>query len=630
MPLDVKRAYDEIAKIEQPNPMQEALFRGVTSNDCAVLLKAPTGTGKTEAVTVPCLATNMETSAGLADPRRLFLILPARSLVDDQVQRLYKMLARASEHSPRPMSLVVDTGSSSARIVWKNGQKIEQANRHLYDGDVIVTTLDKFLYRFFAFGEENKSYTFPFRIHYGARRSLFCFDEAHSYDDVAFTNFVDLVRALYLKGQDVVVMTATMPSDYESELASLLNTFDFTAGADGEALRAFYTAQRTYEDKRLTYVSCKEKDIVPQLVKLARKHFTEGRRVIVTAEKVDDAVAVYDVLVQTFGDRVLLYHGRLAERVEGEPNLGRRAIYHRVKELDEQKNGFGYLLVTTSAIEVGCDLDAHTLITEICNPEQLLQRAGRCNRRGQTPDAQVIVVGEHIKSFLREMDKDDEEEYRHVLQEMDGKPLDVPKILACIRKRPQFDYRVQMTFQMLYEYVYEARRENKRLHDVGLVITRSWEPSVTLTTNQATMADAVSANISQCSAPVDKPHELSPDVQLFRRVYRDDGSHRYELEPVEKLSGCAYFFDLVVQVPKAMFDPQRGYAVLPKAFLAMTGRHAYKHWAVFPTYEERAKLIAKGRGTESVKGAWFWYLDRLPEVGGEVEEEESNADERES
>ena len=43
----------------------------------------------------------------------------------------------------------------------------------------------------------------------------------------------------------------------------------------------------------------------------------------------------------------------------------------------------GYLLFTTSAIEVGCDLDAHLLITELCNPDSLIQRAGRCNRKRQ-------------------------------------------------------------------------------------------------------------------------------------------------------------------------------------------------------------------------------------------------------
>src|SRR5260370_12232791 len=50
------------------------------------------------------------------------------------------------------------------------------------------------------------------------------------------------------------------------------------------------------------------------------------------------------------------------------------------------------------------------------------------------------------------------------------------------RKHPILDYRVQTMFAMLYEYVYQAERANKPLHDKGLVITRSWEPTLTLTT----------------------------------------------------------------------------------------------------------------------------------------------------
>ncbi len=49
---------------------------------------------------------------------------------------------------------------------------------------MILTTIDKFLYRYFAFGDKQKSFIFPLRIH--QEKSLICFDEAHSYDDLAF------------------------------------------------------------------------------------------------------------------------------------------------------------------------------------------------------------------------------------------------------------------------------------------------------------------------------------------------------------------------------------------------------------------------------------------------------------
>ena len=57
-------------------------------------------------------------------------------------------------------------------------------------------------------------------------------------------------------------------------------------------------------------------------------------------------------------------------------------------------DGPGRILVTTQAIEAGVDISATTLFTEIAPWSSLVQRFGRCNRRGRcgledTPEAQV-------------------------------------------------------------------------------------------------------------------------------------------------------------------------------------------------------------------------------------------------
>ena len=201
--------YQKLTKFK-PNPMQEELFGHIApgKNNPALLLKAPTGSGKTEAVLIPSLDSK----------RRLVLIFPTRSLVDDQIGRCEEYLQRASKNSGRPYALVVDRGSEVSRSVFENGKKLETGKRHLYDGDVILTTFDKFLYRFFGFGEPNKSYIFPFRIHHSRKQNLFCFDEVHAYDQVAFVNFQRLIKALYKANLDIVVMTATMPDAYMKEL----------------------------------------------------------------------------------------------------------------------------------------------------------------------------------------------------------------------------------------------------------------------------------------------------------------------------------------------------------------------------------------------------------------------------
>jgi len=583
-----------------PNPMQEAVFPAVQGGDCALLLEAPTGTGKTEAVLVPALTD--------PTPRRLFLIYPSRSLIEDQVARLEEKVMPKVSADGGHKALVIDHGASSVRQVWINGEKRLTQRRHLYDGDVIVTTLDKFLYRFFGYGGKTKSYIFPFRIHHGAQAPLFCFDEAHSYDDIAFGNFVDLVRALYLKGLELVVMTATLPPAHRATL-DFLDGLNFADGPNVQRLTDFYRTrypERVHPGKRLSRVSA-DGGLVEVLIAQAEAHYRPSRRVIVVAEEVRAAAVVYATLRNEYGENVLLYHGRL-------PHAVRRETYRKLKERDDQGDeGPGYLLVTTSAIEVGCDLDAHSLITEGCNPEQLIQRAGRCNRRETIPDAQLIVVGEHIKPYLRSLSKDDEVAYLATLEAQDGKTFNVDAIRDCIRTRPQTDYRVQMLFRMLYEYVYEAKRVNRPLHEKGLVITRSWEPSLTLATAvepDGRTENPISVNWSAC-ATKDKA-DLTPDCRLHWRTYRDG---RWHLEPVTG-GGCAYFSDLILVAPGA-YDSTLGYVQVPKVFLDKPSSGSYRHWLVYTYTAQDPNTKRKQK-----KDVWFWYVDRLPEVSEEESEED--------
>ena len=383
--------YQKFTKFN-PNPMQEELFRHIApeKNNPALLLKAPTGSGKTEAVLIPSLDSK----------RRLFLIFPSRSLVDDQIDRCEKYLQRASEKTGRSYALVVDRGSEASRGVFENGKKLETGKRHLYDGDVILTTFDKFLYRFFGFGEPKKSYIFPFRIHHSKMPNLFCFDEVHAYDQVAFVNFQRLIKALYKANLDIVVMTATMPDAYKKEL-DFLDSVDYTSGANQQKLEEYQ--KKPHPEKTIKYIAVKSKTITNEISAYISANYKSDKRAIITIETVKDLIPVYQNMKdQNSIENIFLYHGRLTNRQ-------RKKVYRKLKDLEN--DCAGYLLFTTSAIEVGCDLDAHLLITELCNPDSLIQRAGRCNRKGKIKDAEIVVVGDKIPSFLSILSEEKTEKY---------------------------------------------------------------------------------------------------------------------------------------------------------------------------------------------------------------------------
>ena len=575
--------YRKVGAKFKPNPMQKELFGLISPAKAnpALLLKSPTGSGKTEAVLVP----------SLLEERRLFLIFPSRSLVEDQIGRCEKYLRKISKESSKPYSLVIDTGGRSSRVVFANGERQPDGNRHLYDGNVIITTFDKFLYRFFGFGEPNKSYIFPFRIHHSHARNLFCFDEAHSYDKVAFTNFVRLIKSLYKVNLDLVVMTATMPETYQEEL-NFLDEVNYTQGEKLKSLNE--SLNRPSLSKQIEYIHADTEDVRNEICAYVSSKCELDKRTIVTVETVADVVEIYQFIKNRIGDEVFLYHGRLSD-------CQRRKVYQRLKQIENDDGS--YLLLTTSAIEVGCDLNAAVLVTELCNPEQLIQRAGRCNRRGEIRDAKIVVIGSKIRYFLRTISEDTEASYLESLQVQSGGDFKAEEIMRSIRREPHHDYRAEVLFDMLYEYVYEARLENKPLHDKGLVITRSFEPSIILTTKVPESSEhhpenAVSVSLRSCIASAQDNESVNPNFKVYQRFY-DNYNEEFKFMPLN-YGGSIYFKELFIEVPEADYCEELGYFTPPKVF-EYRSISGYRQNFVYRTIDEN---------NES-KEIWLHYLRDL-------------------
>jgi len=111
-----------------------------------------------------------------------------------------------------------------------------------------------------------------------------------------------------------------------------------------------------------------------------------NRAVIAVAESFDDAERLHTMVA---GDAIL-YH----EHQDTEP---RRKTYADLKAIEKQKGS--YTLVTTGLALEGADLDASCVITTLCDPDSLILRAGRCNRRATSTDAEVLVVGDSLPSL---------------------------------------------------------------------------------------------------------------------------------------------------------------------------------------------------------------------------------------
>lgn len=605
MSQQIDEVYESLGRFS-PNQMQRRVWEEFVK-ECpnqqspAFLLQAATGAGKTEAIVFPALAFQ----------RRLILVLPTRSLVDDltvldfedgtKSGRLHRYLERYSAcFDQREHTLIVDTGTSMERTVYREGRRTfplqdRRAGKdrsHLYRGDIIVTTLDKFIYRFFGFAWGRKSYVYPLRIN--RPDTLVCFDEAHAYDATAFTNFSHLVTTLYEKNVGVVAMTATLSESFRRHFEFLrvqntdgqLEWVDFTTNG-ASANQAFIkqlvhipdmTSESENESQEDREAALSER--MERLVSLATERWQKRpRRLIVAAESVRGAVQVYCQLkvaglVDLFPqENLFLYHGRL----DGKQ---RALVYQRLKNLDGRDRS-SYILVTTSAIEVGCDLDAEALLTEICLPDSLVQRAGRCNRRGKFDrTAEVIVVGSRIPKFVRTLPEEQEQKFLALLQERSGSTLTsdlVKEMINCLDRPLLIDPRAKTSFEMLYEYVYEFALENQPLHERGFIATRSWEPAIPVVICGDEKIEA------EISVPVSYLASSKTQGPLRGVVVEEwkwgEESREWYWTPVQKWGGSLYEREIRVNVtdPTAYdYTAELGFIELPKVFAHASRRGAYE------------------------------------------------------
>ncbi len=547
----------------KPTEFQRGAWEAVASGHPAHLLLAPTGTGKTEAAAFPALALGM----------RLVFALPARSLVDDLENRFAHYLRHLAGLRGRTYRLLVDTGHRQVRLAFHpDGKEDVLKARHLYKADVILTTLDKLLYRYFGYAEGTKGYVFPRRIH--DLKTLFVFDEAHVYEATAWTNFKRLVAALHRAGVAYLIMTATMPEAYRKELEPFL-----------EGTLEHPAVKRPYR----TFHYLPEGD----LLALARVH--RGKRVLVVVETVRRAAEIYRALKSESKDGVFLYHGRQAESI-------RRQVFTEVKARDEQK--LPYLLITTRAIEVGVDLDAEVLITELCPPENLLQRMGRVNRRG-SGKGEIYVVGrpEEYPEWLSPLP----EGYVDVLEALNGKAMeevDEETLKRTITQPSWTDPRAETLFEMLYEYVYQADLLSEPLWRRGFIATRGWEPTVILRAGE----DAVEVPVGLLVGGKDNRVTVSVKERLYPN--RERGREQVE---VPLRSGELYRKQVVVDYPFP-YDPEEGFVEVPKVFQPLFHpdpqhiRLLYDAPKTTFTAESNGAIVDTDRLSGDRHKAVLWYL----------------------
>lgn len=341
----------------------EALAKGKS-----VILRAPTGSGKSEAVWLPFLLTR-----GQNLPMRMIHALPMRALVNQLESRLRGYLTKLPKENGDAM-----------RVAAMHGKRPESV---LFYADAIFATLDQVVTSYvctpLSLGVRHGN------IPAGAiPGSFLVFDEVHTFEPELGLQAVLVLaeRAIRIK-IPFVIMSATLPRKFLNSLVQRWGEHQVEL-IEGERLRNGTTAERS-----VMLRICPERLTARAILHWAEK----ATKTLVVVNTVDRAQELYEAVKKNWDCPIILAHSRFYDD-------DRQEKEKQIESLFGKKSAKGRcLLIATQVVEVGLDISCDRLLTELAPIDALVQRVGRCVRWGGTGEVVVFTDLETKRPYEEEL-----------------------------------------------------------------------------------------------------------------------------------------------------------------------------------------------------------------------------------
>jgi CRISPR-associated endonuclease/helicase Cas3 len=422
--------------------------RLATSETLYSLVNVPTGAGKTAAILGAWLWRRLHSPMSVG--RRLVYCLPMRTLVEQTVQVARKAIDQLITNG------IAEDGRFEVHVLM-GGDVSDTWDATPERECILIGTQDMLLSRALNRGYAMSRFRWP--VHFGLLNNdcLWVLDEvqlmgsglATSTQLQAFRRMLGSfgnVQTLWMSATVERDWLKTVDVDVEQDIQRELS-LDLTKETS-LALRDTMYAKKTVQ-KTIAKAGESEK-LVKEIINAHKKQSLT----LVVVNTVKRAVELYEALKaechrRKSGLDLVLIHSRFR------PPDRRQ----KIEKLLEPPSEEGTLIVSTQVVEAGIDVSAKTLFTELAPWSSLVQRFGRCNRRGKDDDAKVFwtdVVSTRQNNLSAPYDEQDMKLARDVLRELEEKDVG-PEALQKYAKTWDMERKTRL---FRYEHIYVIRQHD--------------------------------------------------------------------------------------------------------------------------------------------------------------------------
>ncbi|MEN6437087.1 MAG: type I-U CRISPR-associated helicase/endonuclease Cas3 [Syntrophobacter sp.] len=401
--IDFDQAFKALTS-NTPFKWQRRLFNRFLSGEIPSALDLPTGLGKTSIIPIWLIALIVKSEIGRTTvPRRLVYIVNRRTVVDQATVIAEQIRQKLTEpdnpswkdHAPflhrlRSMLLRLSSGLDEVPLAIST-LRGELADNEEWKADparpaVIIGTIDMIGSKLLFSGYGDSRY---YRTHHAGlvgQDTLIVHDEAHL--TPAFSEILGKVAEAQRHSQEIRPLKVLELS----ATTTLHNCGVFTLQSEDE--QDALVQQRLNAQKRLRFHHVDKSNFIQKMVELAKKHQATSSKVLIFARSPESSLMIVNMLQRELSDdptqRIALLTGTIRGR-ERDKLVQSNPVYRAFLDHDSKVPKTLYL-VSTSAGEVGIDLDADHIVCDMTTLDAMVQRLGRVNRVGGEERIAIVDI----------------------------------------------------------------------------------------------------------------------------------------------------------------------------------------------------------------------------------------------